>query len=77
MTSAGVYLRLTGKILVLAGTVRRLGQKGRIPRPLVAVHSGKTATQLPGHSRKISEIGTSLASLGGERTGGIKACSIA
>lgn len=41
--SAGVYRRLIGKTLVLSGTVSKLGLNGRIPRPLVVVHSGKTA----------------------------------
>jgi len=40
--SGGVYRRLMGKILVPGGVVKRLGLKGRIPRPLVVVHSGNT-----------------------------------
>lgn len=40
--SAGVYRRLMGKILVAEGTVSSEGLNGRIPRPFVVVHSGKT-----------------------------------
>lgn len=40
--SGAVYLKLMGKIFVLAPTVTKDGAKGRIPRPLVVVHSGKT-----------------------------------
>lgn len=40
--SGAVYLKLMGKIFVFAPTVRSEGAKGRIPRPLVVVHSGKT-----------------------------------
>ena len=47
MMSATVYLRLTGKTLVLVGAERRHGLKGRMPRPLLVVHSGKmTMTRL-------------------------------
>lgn len=40
--SAAVYRRLTGKIFAVGGAVRRDVLKGRMPRPLVVVHSGKT-----------------------------------
>lgn len=40
--SAGVYRRLMGKILVVEGTVNSDGLNGRIPRPFVVEHSGKT-----------------------------------
>lgn len=46
--SGGVYLRLIGKILALAGAVNKELLKGNIPRPFVVVHSGKTATTLSG-----------------------------
>lgn len=45
VTSAGVYRRLTGKICVLDGIARRERLRGRIPRPLVVVHSGNMATE--------------------------------
>ena len=38
--SPAVYRRLVGKILVSEGAVRSDGLKGRMPRPLVVVHSG-------------------------------------
>lgn len=38
--SPAVYRRLIGKILALGGAVRSEGLKGRMPRPLVVVHSG-------------------------------------
>lgn len=40
--SGGEYLRLTGKIFVPGGVVKRLGLNGKIPLPFVVVHSGKT-----------------------------------
>lgn len=40
--SAGVYLRLMGKILDVGGMVSSEGLNGRIPRPFVVEHSGKT-----------------------------------
>lgn len=40
--SAGVYLRLMGKIFDVEGTVKSEGLNGRIPRPFVVEHSGKT-----------------------------------
>ena len=38
--SPAVYRILIGKILVSEGVVRSDGLKGRMPRPLVVVHSG-------------------------------------
>lgn len=40
--SAGVYRRLMGNILVVEGTDSSEGLNGRIPRPFVVEHSGKT-----------------------------------
>ena len=40
--SGAVYRRWTGKTFVFGGTVNRLGLKGKMPRPLLVVHSGKT-----------------------------------
>lgn len=40
--SAAVYRRLTGMTFVVGDTVSRLGLNGRMPRPLLGVHSGKT-----------------------------------
>ena len=48
--SGGVYRRLIGNILVFGGVVRRLGLNGKIPLPLVVVHSGKTTITLSGCS---------------------------
>lgn len=42
--SAAVYLRLMGKIFIIEGQVRSEVLKGRMPRPLVVVHSGNTTT---------------------------------
>lgn len=42
--SGAVYLRLTGNTFVFRGAVRRLGPRGKMPLPLVVVHSGKTTT---------------------------------
>lgn len=50
VTSGGVYRRLIGNILVPGGVVSRLGLNGRIPLPLVVVHSGKTTITLFGCS---------------------------
>lgn len=40
--SGAVYRRLMGKIFAVGGAVRRDGLNGRMPRPFVVVHSGKT-----------------------------------
>jgi hypothetical protein len=40
--SAGVYRRLMGKIFDVGGIVSSEGLNGRIPRPFVVEHSGKT-----------------------------------
>ena len=40
--SAAVYRRLTGKIFAVSGVVRRDVLNGRMPFPLVVVHSGNT-----------------------------------
>src|SRR5450756_764877 len=52
VTSGGEYRRLTGKIFVPDGVVRRLGLNGRIPLPFVVVHSGKTTMTLCGCSAR-------------------------
>ena len=75
--SAGVYRRLTGKIFVLGGAVSRLGLKGKIPRPFVVVHSGKTTTGRSGLSLSILERSTSSAEGEGCKVGGRKARSMA
>lgn len=41
--SAGVYRRLIGKIFAVEGAVRSDVLNGRMPLPLVVVHSGNTA----------------------------------
>ena len=48
--SAGVYLRLMGNIFDVRGAVSRDPLNGRIPRPLVVVHSGNTAMERFGFS---------------------------
>src|SRR6266536_2002316 len=50
--SVGEYRRLIGKIFVLGWVVRRLGLNGRMPLPLVVVHSGKTTMHLFGCSSR-------------------------
>ena len=42
VTSAAVYLRLIGKIFTPGGQVSSELLKGRMARPFVVVHSGKT-----------------------------------
>lgn len=73
MTSAGVYRILIGNIGVSAGVVSIEGEKRRIPRPLVGVHSGKRATLRLGFSARRVPSGTSFAFAGGRVSGGEKA----
>lgn len=75
--SAGVYRRLTGNILVLGDTLSSAGLKGRIPRPLVVVHSGKIAIVAPGFSATSAESEVSFAPRGGVGSGGSSARTIA
>ena len=63
--SAGVYLRLIGNIFVLRGAVKRDALNGSIARPLVVVHSGKTATARFGYRSMSVCRSTRLARLGG------------
>jgi hypothetical protein len=44
--SEGVYLRLSGKILVRGGAESRHGLSGKTALPLLGVHSGKMAMTL-------------------------------
>lgn len=45
--SAGVYLKLIGKIFEARGALCKDLLKGRIARPLVVVHSGKMTITRP------------------------------
>ena len=55
----------------------RLGLSGRMPRPLVVVHSGNTQMMLFGFEAISEARVTRLASLGGRIEGGAKASRIA
>ena len=50
VTSAAVCRILTGWIFVVGGAPSSDGENGRIPRPLVVVHSGKMTMILSGWS---------------------------
>lgn len=76
VTSAGVYLKLMGKILDERGAVSRDPLNGRMPRPLVVVHSGKTAMTRFGCFRIKDSRSISLA-FGGCSLGASKACKTA
>jgi hypothetical protein len=65
VTSAGVYLKLTGKTLVLGGVVKRLGLIGKMPLPLEVVHSGKTTRMLLGLLLSNVSMSTNFAFSGG------------
>lgn len=73
MISGAVYLKLMGKIFVFAPTVSREGVKGRIPRPLVVVHSGKTTMGWFGYCFSRAVRGTRDAFVGGWGCGEEKA----
>lgn len=75
--SGSVYLKLTGKTRVLGGAVRRLGPSGRIPFPLVVVHSGNTTTARLGFSASMVWRLTKQAWGCGFSCGGRNARSIA
>lgn len=75
--SAGAYRKLRGKILVLGGVVRRLGLKGRMPRPFEVVHSGSTTIEESGLSLISLLRGTSLAPGAGLVCGGVRARKMA
>jgi hypothetical protein len=68
-----VYRTLTGKILVFASAVNRLGLKGRIPRPFVVVHSGNTQIIAVGFLACRSLSVTSVDGFEGEMVGEEKA----
>ena len=75
--SAAVYRRLVGKILASGGAVRSDGLKGRTPRPLVVVHSGKTTTAWLGYCLMRVSRSVSVAFFGGSSRGYWKARSMA
>jgi hypothetical protein len=77
VTSAGEYLRLTGKILVFGPTVKILGESGRMPLPFDVVHSGSTTMQEYGLSVINCDNGTSRAPGGGIAIGDVRARHIA
>ena len=63
--SAGVYRKLVGKIFAFGGEVSMEGLRGRIPRPFVVVHSGKTQMGREGCSRTRVCISTRVVPFGG------------
>lgn len=77
--SEGVYLKLTGKTLVRGGVDSRHGLRGRMPLPLLVVHSGKTTTTLFRFCFTNVSRSTRVAPLGGVvwgwRNALIAACS--
>lgn len=75
--SDGVYRKLIGKILILDGTVKMLGDSSRIPRPFDVVHSGKTTIAESGFSLRRVERDTRRADGDGDNEGGSSARSIA
>ncbi len=77
VTSGGEYRRLTGKIFVPRGVVRRLGLNGNIPLPFVVVHSGKTTMTLCGCSARRVFRSVNFAPAGGCSSGLDKARRIA
>ena len=64
--SAGEYRRFTEKIFAFAGALKRLGLSSRMPRPLLAVHSGRTTMTESGFSRISVESEMSRAFGGGD-----------
>lgn len=77
VTSAGVYLRLTGNTLVFASIFRILGESGKMPLPLDVVHSGNTTTDESGLSLINFDSGTNLAPGGGTVIGAVRARQMA
>lgn len=73
MISAGLYLMLMGNTGVPGGVSSIEGEKRRIPRPFVGVHSGNKAIVRLGFSARSCETGTSVAFVGGFMSGGEKA----
>lgn len=59
-----------GNIGVSSGVLSRDGEKRRIPRPLVGVHSGKRAILRLGFSARRRERGMSVVRGGGWLSGG-------
>jgi hypothetical protein len=73
VTSCGVYLKLTGYIFVSPPTPTKDGLSGRIPRPFVVVHSGKTQIMLSGFWATRSARETRFVGEEGTVEGGAKA----
>jgi len=75
--SGGEYRKLIGNIFVPGEAVKRLGLNGKIPLPLVVVHSGKTTIHLCGCCSINVPRSSIFAPLGGYSCGFDKARKIA